>query len=97
MKASYVLPFLCSATVMPGFGGLSGSDAKSLHHVYELRLYHVLPARGRYTGKRCFPYRAVKLRVFFFVGHIKRSWSRTPDRPWVARICEGQERRRFLR
>jgi hypothetical protein len=41
MKASYVLPFLCGATVMLGFSGLNGSDAKSPHHVYELRLYHV--------------------------------------------------------
>jgi hypothetical protein len=41
MKASYVLPFFCGATVMLGFSGLNGSDAKSPHHVYELRLYHV--------------------------------------------------------
>src|ERR1700694_2475724 len=41
MKASYVLPFLCGAALMLALSGLSGSDAKTAHHVYELRLYHV--------------------------------------------------------
>ena len=40
-KAPYVLAIVCGAAVMLAFGGLSGSDAKSSHHVYELRLYHV--------------------------------------------------------
>src|SRR5438477_8382660 len=41
MKASYVLFFLCGAAMMLGFSTLSGSNAESPHHVYELRLYHV--------------------------------------------------------
>ncbi len=41
MKASYLLSFLCGAAVMLGFSTLSGSNAESSHHVYELRLYHV--------------------------------------------------------
>jgi NIPSNAP len=41
MKASYVLSFLFGSAVMLGLSGLSGSDAKLPHHVYELRLYHV--------------------------------------------------------
>src|SRR4029450_9093550 len=41
MKASYVLSFLGGAAVMLGMSGLSGSDTKPPHHVYELRLYHV--------------------------------------------------------
>ena len=41
MKASYVLSFLCGAAVMLGLSTLSGSNAESPHHVYELRLYHV--------------------------------------------------------
>src|SRR6267142_5067302 len=41
MKASYVLSFLCGAAVMLGLRTLSGSNAESPHHVYELRLYHV--------------------------------------------------------
>jgi hypothetical protein len=57
MKASYLLSFLCGAAVMFGFSTLSRSNAESLHHVYELRLYHVnegkmdaLKARfGNYT------------------------------------------------
>src|SRR2546423_7832461 len=57
MKASYVLSFLCGAAVMLGLSTLSGSNAESPHHVYELRLYHVnegkmdaLKARfGNYT------------------------------------------------
>ena len=40
MKASYVLSFLFGGAVMLGLSGLSGSDAKPPHHVYELRLYH---------------------------------------------------------
>jgi hypothetical protein len=57
MKASLLLSFLCGAVVMLGLSTLSGSNAKSPHHVYELRLYHVnegkmdaLKARfGNYT------------------------------------------------
>jgi len=57
MKASYLLSFLCGAAVTFGFSTLSRSNAESLHHVYELRLYHVnegkmdaLKARfGNYT------------------------------------------------
>jgi hypothetical protein len=41
MKISYLLPFLCGVAVMLGFNTLSGSNAESRHHVYELRLYHV--------------------------------------------------------
>jgi len=41
MKASYVLAFLCGAAVILGVSALSGSNAESRHHVYELRLYHV--------------------------------------------------------
>jgi len=41
MKASYVLSFFCGAVVMLSFSRLAGSNAKSPHHVYELRLYHV--------------------------------------------------------
>src|SRR4029077_7154527 len=41
MKAFYVLPFLCGGALMLALSGLSGSDAKTPHHVYELRLYHV--------------------------------------------------------
>jgi NIPSNAP len=41
MKPSYVLSFLGGVAMMLGLSELSGSDAKSLHHVYELRLYHV--------------------------------------------------------
>jgi hypothetical protein len=41
MKASYVLSFLCGVALMFGFGTLRGSNVKSSHHVYELRLYHV--------------------------------------------------------
>ena len=33
--------FLCGAAVMLGLSTLSGSNAESPHHVYELRLYHV--------------------------------------------------------
>src|SRR5437879_9677160 len=39
MKAFYVLSFLCGAAIMLGFNAFSASN--SLHHVYELRLYHV--------------------------------------------------------
>lgn len=57
MKASHLLSFLCGAAVTFGFSALSRSNAESLHHVYELRLYHVnegkmdaLKARfGNYT------------------------------------------------
>ena len=46
MKASYVLSFLCGAAVMMfGFSALRGSNAKSSHHVYELRMYHVNPGK----------------------------------------------------
>jgi hypothetical protein len=41
MKASYVISFLFGAAVMLGLSTLSGSNAESTHHVYELRLYHV--------------------------------------------------------
>jgi hypothetical protein len=41
MKASHVLSFLCGAAVMIGFSTLKGSNAESVHQVYELRLYHV--------------------------------------------------------
>ena len=41
MKATYLLSFLGGAAVMLGMNGLSGSDTKPPHHVYELRLYHV--------------------------------------------------------
>jgi hypothetical protein len=41
MKAFHLLSFLCGAAVMLGFSTLSGSNAESAHHVYELRLYHV--------------------------------------------------------
>jgi NIPSNAP len=41
MKASHLLFFLCGAAVMLGLSTLNGSSAKSPHHVYELRLYHV--------------------------------------------------------
>ena len=41
MKASHLLFFLCGAAVMFGLSTLNGSSAKSPHHVYELRLYHV--------------------------------------------------------
>ena len=41
LKASYVLSFLYGAAVMLGLSTLSGSNAESTHHVYELRLYHV--------------------------------------------------------
>jgi len=41
MKAPYVLSFLCGAAVMLGLSTLSGSNAESPHHVYELRLYPV--------------------------------------------------------
>jgi NIPSNAP len=41
MKASYVLSFFCGAAVMLGFSTLSGSNAHSSQHVYELRMYHV--------------------------------------------------------
>ena len=41
MKATYFLSFLGGAAVMLGMSGLSGSDTKPPHHVYELRLYHV--------------------------------------------------------
>src|SRR5947209_5790767 len=41
MNASYLLAFLCGAAVMLTFSTLSGSNAISPHHVYELRLYHV--------------------------------------------------------
>ena len=41
MKATYLLSFLGGAAVMLGRSGLSGSDTKPPHHVYELRLYHV--------------------------------------------------------
>ena len=41
MKATYLLSFLGGAAVMLGMSGLSGSDTKPPHHVYELRLYHV--------------------------------------------------------
>ena len=41
MKPSYVLSFLGGVAMMLGLSELSGSDAKSPHHVYELRLYHV--------------------------------------------------------
>ena len=41
MKATYLLSFLGGAAVMLGMSGLSGSDTKPQHHVYELRLYHV--------------------------------------------------------
>jgi hypothetical protein len=39
MKTFYVLSFLCGAAVMLGLSALGGSN--SLHHVYELRMYHV--------------------------------------------------------
>jgi hypothetical protein len=34
-------PFLCGGALMLAVSGLTGSDAKIPHHVYELRLYHV--------------------------------------------------------
>ncbi len=40
-ESTYVLSFLCGAAVMLGLSTLSGSNAESPHHVYELRLYHV--------------------------------------------------------
>jgi NIPSNAP. len=44
-KASYVLSFVCGVTVMLGFGTLKGSIAGPPHHVYELRLYHVIEGK----------------------------------------------------
>ena len=41
MKASLVLPFLCGGVVMLGLSALGGSNARPVHHVFELRLYHV--------------------------------------------------------
>ena len=57
MKKFYLLSFICGAAVMLAFTKLGASNAESLHHVYELRLYHVnegkmdaLKARfGNYT------------------------------------------------
>jgi len=40
LKASYRLSFLFGGAVMLGLSGLTGSNAKLSHHVYELRLYH---------------------------------------------------------
>jgi hypothetical protein len=40
MKPYYVLSFLCGAAVTLGFSAITGSTTP-LHHVYELRLYHV--------------------------------------------------------
>ena len=37
------LSFLCGAAVMLGVSRLSGSNPS--HHVYELRMYHVLPGK----------------------------------------------------
>ena len=41
MKKFYLLSFICGAAVMLAFTKLGASNAESLHHVYELRLYHV--------------------------------------------------------
>jgi len=38
-----VLSFLCGAAVMLGFSSLRGSN--HMHHVYELRMYHVNPGK----------------------------------------------------
>src|SRR5437660_10993169 len=41
LKPSYLIFFLCGATVMLAFSKLGASNPQSPHHVYELRLYHV--------------------------------------------------------
>jgi hypothetical protein len=41
LKPSYVLVFLCGASVMLSLSTLRGSNAQPSQHVYELRLYHV--------------------------------------------------------
>jgi hypothetical protein len=41
MKISSVISFFVGIAVTFGFSTLRGSNSKSSHHVYELRLYHV--------------------------------------------------------
>jgi hypothetical protein len=45
MKKFYLLSFICGAAVMLAFTKLGASNAESLDHVYELRLYHVNPGK----------------------------------------------------
>jgi NIPSNAP protein len=40
-----ILSFLLGVTIMFAFTKLAASNAESLHHVYELRMYHVNPGK----------------------------------------------------
>jgi hypothetical protein len=44
-RPSHIFSFLCGAAVVLGLSALRRSNAQAPHHVYELRLYHVMEGK----------------------------------------------------